>query len=220
MKIAEFWIRAHSDERNEPSGPRFGGFVLSVFMILLSFLTMYAAFKGHKHAADTGVKLVLGFGTTVAVLYGASQIKSGFVGWHSLSSTPTSAVASQPLQLDALPRLGGMPNPRTSETAANPTESAPRSMEEAIKAATSKTEAKLKKLLSGHAAKRRIERITRIVRAKDLIAKTPPVSEVQRPQKPLSDALQEKLAIAVETEPWKRLDAYIAWALENEWREE
>lgn len=87
MKLTEFWFKAHCDERNEPSGPRLGGFLLAMVMILVVFAALYAAFSGQKLAAETGVKLVAGLGTVVGVLYGASQLKGGLVGIFGTKAT-------------------------------------------------------------------------------------------------------------------------------------
>ncbi|MCB9639079.1 MAG: hypothetical protein H6727_09320 [Myxococcales bacterium] len=183
MKAAlDFWVRAHQDERHEPSGPRLGGFLLTIVLIIVVFSTLYAAFSGQKLASETGVKLVAGLGTVIGILYGASQLKGGLVGVFGVKPVSDGMPGQAVQQQVSLPQM--------------PIISAPlRSLD---------LSAKTPQKPNISTVERWRERVARIIRVQDLVdTKLATRESLQKIHKPLSPDLAEKLALAEEKKPWK-----------------
>lgn len=181
MKLTEFWVRAHQDERHEPSGPRLSGFITLIALLICVVVTLYGAFSGKKLVAETGIKLTSGLGLVVGVLYGATQFRSGLSGLFVSKPMNDGMPGQMPLQQAALPQMPIISSPLQSDPS---------------------TKAPQKPNIS--TVERWRERIARIIRVQDLVGKLKPQREsLKKIHKPLTPELEERLALAVETKPWE-----------------
>ncbi len=188
MKAAlDFWVRAHQDERNEPSGPRLSGFITLIALLACIAITLYGAFSGNKLVTETGIKLTSGLGLVVGALYGATQIRSGLSGLGGLfvarpaNEMPGQMPGQTNLQQSVLPQAPiQLLSSQSLEPSTKPSKPCAATLD------------------------RWVDRVAKIVRARDLAGVVALKRErLQKIHKPLGKDLEERLALAMETKPWE-----------------